>query len=407
MSSDYDVVVVGGRVAGASTAMLLARAGARVALVDRGKYGSDTLSTHGLMRAGVLQLSRWGLLDAVVDAATPSIRRTSFHYAQGETTNVEIRPSAGVPALYAPRRYLLDRLLVDAAAGAGAEVRHGLTVIALLQEGNRVAGVKALDQQGRQVELKAAMTVGADGIRSTVATHTRARVRLRGRTAGAVLYRYCASLDTAGYEWAYGNGAAAGLIPTNDGLTCVFVGTTPRRMRTLRQAGAEGAFETLLGQSFAELPERVAAAVPVGRLHGWAGLPGYLRQCWGPGWALVGDAGYFKDPITSHGITDALRDAELLVDALADSISGLLPAPESLRRYQATRDRLSNRLFAATEAVAAYDWDSDTVRQLVREVSGAMGDEVALLERRCGHDVAPAHDRSRSSRSPADQPEPA
>lgn len=407
MNNHFDVVVVGGRVAGASTAMLLARAGARVALVDRGKYGSDTLSTHGLMRAGVLQLSRWGLLDAVVAAATPAIRRTSFHYAHSETTNVEIRPSAGVPALYAPRRHLLDRLLVDAAVEAGAEVRHGLTVTALLQEGSRVAGVRAHDQQGRVVELKAATTVGADGIRSTVAAHTSARVRFRGRTAGAVLYRYYASLDTAGYEWAYGNGAAAGLIPTNDGLTCVFVGTAPERMRALRQAGVEGAFQALLGQSFAELPERVAAAVPAGRFHGWAGLPGYLRQCWGPGWALVGDAGYFKDPITSHGITDALRDAELLVDALVDSMSGLLPATKSLRRYQTTRERLSSRLFAATEAVAAYDWNSDTVRQLVREVSGAMGDEVALLERRCGHDAAPAHDRSRPARSPADQREPA
>lgn len=406
MKNDFDVVVVGGRVAGASTAMLLARAGARVALVERGKYGSDTLSTHGLMRAGVLQLSRWGLLDAVVAAATPSIRRTTFHYAQRETINVVIRPSTGVPALYAPRRYLLDRLLVDAAAKAGAEVRHGLTVTSLLQEGSRVAGVRAHDQQGREMDLKAATTVGADGIRSTVAAQTGAWVRFRGRTAGAVLYRYYAGLDTAGYEWAYGNRAAAGLIPTNDGLTCVFVGTAPGRMRALRQAGADGAFQALLGQSLVELPERVAAAVPVGRLHGWAGLPGCLRQCWGPGWALVGDAGYFKDPITSHGITDALRDAELLVDSLVDSMSGLLPATESLRRYQTTKERLSSRLFAATEAVAAYDWDSDTVRRLVREVSGAMGDEVDLLTRRCGHDASPAaHDPSRTSRSPAGQPE--
>lgn len=427
MNDDFDVVVVGGRVAGASTAMLLARSGARVALVDRGTYGSDTLSTHALMRAGVLQLGRWGLLDAVVGAATPSIQRTRFHYAQGETTEVEIRPSAGVPALYAPRRHLLDRLLVDAAAAAGADVRHGLTVTSLLQNGSRVAGVRARDHQGREVELKAGTTVGADGIRSTVAAHTRARVYGRGRAGGAVLYRYYANLDTVGYEWAYGNSTAAGLIPTNDGLTCVFVGTTPRRMRTLRQAGAEEAFRTLLEQACVELPERMAAAVPVGRLHGWAGLPGHLRQCWGPGWALVGDAGYFKDPITSHGITDALRDAELLADALVDSMPGLLPAAESLARYQDTRDRLSGRLFAATEAVAAYDWDPDTVRLLVREVSAAMGDEVELLQRRCEHDAALAqdcrernspvqqtpgrtltcHDPSRPNRSPSEQAEPA
>jgi len=380
--NDFDVVVVGGRVAGASTAMLLARSGVRVALVDRGRYGSDTLSTHGLMRAGVLQLHRWGLLDEVVAEGAPAIRRTKFHYAHGETTVVDIRPSPGVPALYAPRRYLLDRLLVDAAARAGAVVLHEHDVTSLVYEGDRVAGVRAQDAQGRAVELRAAMTVGADGVRSSVASDTGARARRRGRAAGAVLYRYVEGLDSEGYEWAYGDGAAAGLIPTNDGLTCVFVGTSPDRMRELRRIGTENAFRCLLGLSFAELPGRVAAARPVGRLHGWAGVPGYLRRCWGPGWALVGDAGYFKDPITSHGITDALRDAELLSDALLESLGGGAPERESLRGYQATRDRLSGRLFAATEAVAAFDWDSDSAQRLVREVSAAMGDEVELLQGR-------------------------
>src|SRR5215204_3519632 len=132
MSNDYDVIVVGGRVAGASTAMLLARAGARVALVERSRHGSDTVSTHGLMRAGVMQLTRWGLLGMVVDAGTPAIRRTDFHYADGESVQVSIRPGAGVDALYAPRRHVLDRILVDAAAAAGVAVRHDTTVTDLL-----------------------------------------------------------------------------------------------------------------------------------------------------------------------------------------------------------------------------------------------------------------------------------
>ncbi|WP_432477136.1 NAD(P)/FAD-dependent oxidoreductase [Nocardioides sp. GXQ0305] len=379
---DFDVVVVGARVAGASTALLLARAGVRVALVDRGRYGSDTVSTHGLMRAGVLQLHRWGLLDDVVAHGTPAIRRTKFLYAHGETTVVDIRPSPGVPALYAPRRFLLDRLLVDAAAEAGAVVLHEHAVTSVVHEGRRVAGVRAQDPQGRTVELRGAVTVGADGIRSLVAADTGARIHHRGEAAGAVLYRYVHGLGSDGYEWAYGAGAAAGLIPTNDGLSCVFVGTSPARMRALRSRGSEHAFRCLLGQSFAGLPERVAAAEPVGRLHGWAGVPGHLRQCWGPGWALVGDAGYFKDPITSHGITDALRDAELLSDALLESLGGGVAEREALAAYQATRDRVSTRLFAATEAVAAYDWGSHDAGRLVREVSAAMGDEVELLQDR-------------------------
>src|SRR4051812_23451887 len=167
MTDTYDVVVVGGRVAGASTALLLARAGARVALVERSPYGTDTLSTHGLMRAGVLQLSRWGVLDGVVAAGTPAIRQTVFHYADGESMHVSIRPGAGVPALYAPRRYLLDRLLVDAAVAAGAEVRHETAVTALLRDdAGRVSGVRTVDRAGRSVDLRAALTVGADGVHS-------------------------------------------------------------------------------------------------------------------------------------------------------------------------------------------------------------------------------------------------
>ena len=173
-------------------------------------------------------------------------------------------------------------------------------------------------------------TVGADGVRSTVAAQTGAPVVWQARSAGAVLYRYYADLPTVGYEWAYGAGVAAGLIPTNDGLTCVFVGTSPQRMRELRRQGVAEAFATLLGESFPALPARVAAAVPAGRLQGWPAVRGYLRRCWGPGWALVGDAGYYKDPITTHGITDGLRDAELLADALVDSLGGGVPEPMAL-----------------------------------------------------------------------------
>ncbi len=376
---DFDVVVVGGRVAGASTAMLLARAGVRVALLDRGRYGSDTLSTHGLMRAGVLQLDRWGLLPTVVAAGTPPIRRTRFHYADGEVVEVALRASAGVEALYAPRRLLLDRILVDAAAVAGAEVLHQTVVTELLCRDDRVAGVRARGRTARHVSLRAGITVGADGARSTVASHTRAPFVQQGRAVGSVLYRYFAELPTVGYEWAYGDGVAAGLIPTDDGLTCVFVGTSTARMRGVRPAGAAEAFTTLLGEASSTLSARVSAAVPEERLRGWPGMPGYLRQCWGPGWALVGDAGYYKDPITTHGITAGLRDAELLANAVLDTLGGSVSEHVALSGYQAARDRLSGPLFSATEAVAAYDWDTVAVRPLLRQVSSAMGHELELF----------------------------
>lgn len=381
MNADYDVVVVGGRVAGASTAMLLARAGARVAVVERAPYGTDALSTHGLMRAGVVQLSRWALLDDVVAAGTPPIRRTTFHYTDAASVPVTIRPSAGVDALYAPRRYLLDRILVDAAAAAGADLRHNTTVTELLRDGaGRVSGVRVRDRSGRASDLPAPMTIGADGIRSTVAEQTGAGFVRRGRSGSATLYRYFAGTGATGYEWAYGPGAAAGFLPTNDGLTCVFVATTPSRLRALRRGGAEHAFATLLGGAAPRLAERVRCAQPAGPMHGWAATPGFVRRSWGPGWALVGDAGYFRDPITTHGMTDALRDAELLTDEILESLAGVTPAAVALARYQATRERLSRELNDATEAIASYTWDLAGLRGLLRKVSAAMSDEVNHLQ---------------------------
>ncbi len=381
MSTTYDAVVVGGRVAGASTAMLLARAGARVVLLERAPYGSDTVSTHALMRAGVLQLSRWQLLDQVVAAGTPAVRRTLFHYEDDETVQVSVRPSPGVDALYAPRRRVLDRVLVDAAAAAGAEVRHGVTVTGLTHDRfGHVTGVRADTRRGRRFDVRGRIVIGADGFRSAVADAVGAEVEQRGTHASAVLYGYYSELPSAGYEWAYGRRAAAGMVSTNDGLTCVFVSTTPQQMRSLRRDGAESAFRSLFAAAAPALVDRLDASTRIGRLRGWAAVHGHLRRPWGPGWALVGDAGYFKDPISAHGMTDALRDAEFLADAVIRSWSGAESEADALAGYQARRDALSHRLFHASDLVAAYDWDQDRIQQLVREVSAAMSDEIELLQ---------------------------
>jgi len=378
----YDVVVVGGRIAGAGTALLLARAGARVAVVERSRRGSDTVSTHSLMRAGVLQLSRWGLLDRVVAAGTPPIRRTVFSYPDGERVQVSIRPSPGVDALYAPRRTVLDRVLVDAAEEAGARFLHETTVTSLLCGADgRVGGVDARDARGSQMRIKGELTVGADGIRSVVAQQTGATLLHRGRNASAMLYRYVQDLPAVGYEWVYGDRAAAGLIPTNAGATCVFVGTTPERMRDLRRAGHEAAFATLLASAAPQLVDRVLGAGASTSMRGWRDVPGHVRQSWGPGWALVGDAGYFRDPITTHGMTDGLRDAELLAGGIVEGLGGRVRQADAMAAYQATRDRLTAQFRAATEEVAGYDWNATRARELLRTVSSAMSDEVDHLQR--------------------------
>ena len=372
----YDVAIVGGRVAGASTALLLARAGLRVLVVERSRVGSDAVSTHALMRAGVLQLSRWGVLPEIVAAGTPAIGSTTFHYGDGVSTHVSLRSSPGVDALYAPRRHLLDRVLIETASASGADVFHGSRVVGLLRDDDgRVLGIRVAGDAGGEIPIRAGLTIGADGIGSLVAREVGASLVSRGRAASAILYRYVAEVPSAGYVWGYGNGAAAGLIPTNAGETCVFVATTPRRMRPLRRQGAEAAFDSLLDAVPAPLSDVVRAGRPAGYLHGWRGVPGYVRRSFGPGWALVGDAGYFKDPITTHGLTDALRDSELLSEVvLADGVGA--SSGDALARYQNTRDELSRALVAVTESVCRYDWDDDRIRTLLRRVSSAMSDEM-------------------------------
>ena len=376
--SGYDAVVVGGRIAGAATALLLARGGLKVAIVERGRPGSDTVSTHAFMRAGVLQLSRWGLLEAIRCAGTPPVRGTVFHHAGLEPVTVTIRPRGGVEALYAPRRTVLDEILLDAAIEAGAELVQG-TVSELVRDDGRVAGVRLIASGRSGRTLRARQTIGADGIASVVARQAGSTVLRQGRNASALLYRYYDGLPTAGYEWFYAPGTGAGLIPTNAGQTCAFVSTTPLRMRELRRGRSEEAFSALLHLAGGPLADRTFDARPAGRLHGWGGHPGFLRQAHGPGWALVGDAGYFKDPITTHGMTDALRDAQLLADAVLAAASGRTHERVAMARYQSTRDRLSHRLLEATEAVAAYDWDTPTIQRLLREVSASMSDELDHL----------------------------
>jgi flavin-dependent dehydrogenase len=369
----YDVVVVGARAAGAATAMLLARQGRRVLLLDRDRYGTDTLSTHALMRGGVFLLSRWGLLDRIVDAGTPPVRQTRFDYGTDSTT-VAIKPSFGVPALYAPRRTVLDPVLVHAAVAAGAEVRFGTSVAGLLRDrSGRVAGVYGRDRTGTAVAAKAPLTVGADGIRSVVARAAGAATLRTGIGAGAVVYGYWPDLPVEGYEWFYRPGRSAGMIPTNGGEVCVFAGAPAQVLATGNRGPLHETYHRLLATATGGAGGRLSAACPPGRLRTWVGRPSFVRQAHGPGWVLVGDAGCFLDPLSTHGITDALRDADLLAAALAADPAG------DLDRYAERRDRAVGPILDAVDRIAGYGWDPDQIRRHLVELSSAMSAELALI----------------------------
>ena len=371
----YDVAIVGARPAGAATALLLARHGLRVLLIDRGRYGADTLSTHALMRAGVLQLARWGLLDAVIAAGTPPVRRVTFRYA-GETVPIAITPTPGVDALYAPRRTVLDPILVDAAVAAGTEVRFGTAVTDLLRgPGGVVTGVVLRTGRGDPTAIGARLVVGADGIRSTVAGRVGAPVLRAGTGATAITYGYWTGLAADGYEWNFRPGAASGVIPTNDGRACVFAGATSARVGR----GGLGILQELVAASAPDLADRLAVAEPPTVVRTFPGRPGHLRRAGGPGWALVGDAGYYKDALSAHGLTDALRDAELLARAVVAIVTDGVPEREALADYEVRRDALSTDLFDVTDVIAGHRWTDAEIGALLLRLNAAMRDEVDAL----------------------------
>jgi 2-polyprenyl-6-methoxyphenol hydroxylase-like FAD-dependent oxidoreductase len=379
MENHYDVIVVGGRCAGAATAMLLARGGLRVLVVESTRQGADTLSTHALMRGGVVQLHRWGLLDAVVASGTPAIRATQFTYGD-DTETVDIRAGDGISALRAPRRTLLDALLLNAARAAGADIRSPARVTSLLTDAGRVRGVEGIGRgTGASFQATATITIGADGRGSMVAETVDAGFLRRGTASGAIIYGYFPGLARDRYHWAYRPGVTAGVVPTGDGLACVWAGTPTARFDTLRPGSLETSFRLLLAEAAPQVAQSIAHTAPVGRLRGFPGAPGWIRSCGGPGWALVGDAAYYKDPITAHGITDALRDAELLARAILDAPYGGHAQLDALCYYQHVRNRLSEPLFDLTERIASYQWDLVELRGLLRALSRAMHPEIDAL----------------------------
>jgi 2-polyprenyl-6-methoxyphenol hydroxylase-like FAD-dependent oxidoreductase len=371
--TSYDVLIVGARCAGAATAMLLARSGMRVLAVDHGSYATDTLSTHALMRGGVAQLHRWGVLPRIVAAGTPPIRRTSFHYGDA-ATEVMLKPGQGINALYAPRRTVLDRTLVDEARGADAEVRYGCIVTDLLRtRSGRVCGATIQRADGRHAEIAADLVIGADGAGSTVARLVEAPVTRAGNHASATIYAHWSDLPDIGYRWHYRAGLSAGVIPTNGGQHCIFVAMPQSLYREHAHSGLASLYQRILTEMVPDLASAIASSHPESRLWTFPGRKGFLKQPCGPGWALVGDAGYFKDPMTAHGITDALRDAELLATAAAQGTDA------DLAGYAAVRDDLSTDLFDATDAIASFNWNLDQLQSLHITLNQAMKREVEHL----------------------------
>jgi 2-polyprenyl-6-methoxyphenol hydroxylase-like FAD-dependent oxidoreductase len=361
----YDAIIVGARCAGSPTAMLLARKGYRVLVVDRATFPSDTLSTHIVHPPGISALSNWKLLDRLVATGCPPIDTYAFDFGAGTITGAPGTRDA--PIGYCPRRTILDKLLIDAAAEADAEFRECFKVEGVIVENGRVVGIQGHAKDGTPGVARASVVVGADGRNSVVARAVRAEVYNERPPLNAAYYTYWSGLPMHGRFEVYlrphrGFGAAE----THDGLTMVIAGW-PISEFEANKADIEGHYHRTL-ELVPQFAERLRGAKRETRFAG-ATLPNFFRKPYGPGWVLVGDAGYHKDSITAQGISDAFRDAEACAEALHQAFTGARSF-DAMAEYQRARDDRVMSMYDLTCQLATLEPLSPDMQQLFGAIHG-------------------------------------
>jgi 2-polyprenyl-6-methoxyphenol hydroxylase-like FAD-dependent oxidoreductase len=376
--AEYDAIVVGARCAGAPTAMLLARRGWRVLLVDRATFPSDTVSTHLIHAPGVAALSRWGLLDRVVATGCPPISTYSFDFGPFAIAGSP-RPSDGIATAYAPRRTVLDKILVDAAAEAGAEVREGFSVEDILVEDGVVVGIRGHDQGGTHTIERARVLVGADGRNSRVAKAVGAEEYNAKPMLQWSYYTYWSGLPLDGTETVIRPDRGWGAFPTNDDLTLLAVGWPYAEVSAYKSDAEANYLKTL--ELAPEFAARVHDATREARFAGGA-VANCFRRPFGPGWTLVGDAGYDRDPITAQGISDAFWDAEHLTDSLSEVFDGTRDFDDVMSTWHRARDERAMPIYEFTTQMATLEPPPPEMQQLLGAVNtdqNAMNDFVSVV----------------------------
>ena len=350
-NNTHDVIVVGARCAGAPTAMLLARQGYDVLLVDRATFPSDTLSTLVIHAAGVSALRRWGLLDEIVATGCPPIETYTFDFGPFVISGAP-RPVDGLTTAYAPRRTLLDTILVEAAEQAGVDVRTGYSVEEVMIENGTVVGIRGHRDGEPSVVERSRVVVGADGWNSMVARAVNAVEYNTKPVLENAFYTFWRDLPVDGFLTMIRGDRGIAAIPTNDDLTLVLTGCPFAQASSFR-GDVEGNYMRTI-DLVPEFAERIKAATRVERFTG-GGVPNFFRVPFGPGWSLVGDAGYTKDPITAQGISDAFRNAERCATALHEALSGERPYDDAMGDYQRQRDDASMPVYEFTTQMAKLE----------------------------------------------------
>jgi flavin-dependent dehydrogenase len=408
----YDAIIIGARVAGSPTAMLLARQGYRVLAVDKATFPSDTMSTHMIQQHGVARLKRWGLLDAIVEAGTPPARNATFDFGEF-TLSGRTHDYRGADAIYNPRRTVLDKILVDAARDAGAEVREGFSVKELIVEDGVVRGIRGRNADGTFAEERARIVIGADGKHSVVARTVGAQSYNEKPAASFCYYAYYSGLGIDAISVHDRPDRIVVVFPTNDGQTLIGMQGAIRDFHDFR-SDIEGNFQRTL-DLVPEVAERVASGRRESRLLGTADFDNFFRVPYGPGWALVGDAGYHRDAMLGQGISDAFRDAELLAGALGDAFSGDRPIEDALADYQQQRDEAVLPMYELVTEMAtlappppesaqlmfAMQGNQRQIDRFIATISGAIPVQEFFSEENVAAIMHEAAERAEADRTPA------
>src|SRR3954451_7786929 len=273
----FDAIVIGARCAGSPTAMLLARQGHGVLVLDKTTFPSDTMSTHLVHPPGVAALQRWGLLELLEETGCPPVETYSFDFGPVGITGSP-QPIDGIARGYCPRRTVLDDLLAQAAVRAGAELREAFTVDEILFDDGRVTGIRGHTRNGGSVAEHARVVIGADGRHSVLAKAVQPEAYNERRSHLAMYYAYWSNLPSGGFDTFIRaedrRGWAA--IPTHDDLTVVPFGWPVEEFKANR-GDIEGNFFAAMDHA-PDSAERVRAAKRESKFPGSAALPGYFRK---------------------------------------------------------------------------------------------------------------------------------
>jgi 2-polyprenyl-6-methoxyphenol hydroxylase-like FAD-dependent oxidoreductase len=336
--------------------MLLARKGYKVLLVDRATFPSDTLSTHQIQLRGVAVLNRWGLLEQIVNTNCPPADHASL--VNGDyTLQRKYPPLDSVEAIICPRRTLLDKILVDAAVSAGVELREDYLVEGLTVDGNTVTGIQGHSKTGESTDrmsdkVDARLVIGADGKHSLIAREVRAEEYNIKPVLTCAYYSYWSGIELNGGEMYIQDQGVVGAWPTNDGLTLIYTAYPYSKFLEVRK-NIEASFWGTI-DSLPKLAERVHNGRLAERFYGTADLPAFYRRSYGPGWALVGDAGLTMDPVTGQGIGNAFRDAERMAEAVDAAFSGRETIKTAFTEFERLRNEETLPMYEFTSQIAAF-----------------------------------------------------